>query len=265
MGIVWLASYPKSGNTWVRFLLYNAIYGRPAESLDIARKIPDIHRPIPFDPPTSDMMLCKTHFAYSVKHPKINQTDKAILIIRDPRDVLFSALNYRRLAGMTSKQMSDEMYAKRFIASLGDPEFQSIGFGNWQSHIKSWQNNNNFPVHTVKYEELKTNTSDSLRSIIEFIGLDIDDERITQAVKSSSFDSMRALEIREKHQSTKNARSASQPKSLFVGTQGARQSKTYFMNTGKSGQSLTTISPRIEQAFCDAFAQPMNEHGYHFE
>ncbi|MDF1809497.1 MAG: sulfotransferase domain-containing protein [Phycisphaerales bacterium] len=265
MGIVWLASYPKSGNTWVRFLLYNAIYGQPKESLDIARKIPDIHRPIPFDPPTTDRLLCKTHFAYSEKHPKITQTEKAVLIIRDPRDVLFSALNYRRLAGMTQDQMSDEMYAKRFITSLGDSEFQSIGFGNWKSHIESWQRNNSFPVLTVKYEDLKSNTSESLKAMIDFIGLDIDEDRITQAVKSSSFDSMRAMEIREKHQSPKKAGSANKPKSLFVGTQGARQSKTYFMNTGKSGQSLASISPSLESAFRDAFAQPMSENGYFFE
>lgn len=256
--IVWLASYPKSGNTWVRFLLYSAIHGPPAQSLDIAKKIPDIHRPLPFDKPAPGPMLCKTHYACSPKHPQIGGTDRAVLIIRDPRDVLLSALNYRRLSGLTPQQMPDELYAKRFIAAGGDPDFKAMGFGTWAGHIESWQAQTDFPVLTVKYEALKADPARLLREITEFLGLDISDEAIGKAVKASSFDSMRALEIREKHQRAKNVKA----RSLFVGADTARQSGTYFMNKGKTGQSLASISPQIEQAFNQAFADAMGRHGY---
>lgn len=262
MSVTWLASYPKSGNTWVRFLLYAAIYGPPKSSLDIARKIPDIHRQLPFDAPQDNRLLCKTHYACSPKHPKIDQTDRALLIIRDPRDVLFSALNYRRLAGLSVAQMTDEQYATRFIASMGDPDFASIGFGTWESHIRSWQNNKAFPVHTVKYEDLKADPSDALKDIGAFLGHSFTDDAIKAAVRSSSFDSMRAMEIREKHQLAKKSKSNTQSQSLFVGTENARQAKTYFMNTGNSGQSLASISPKVERAFNDAFAPSMEEFGY---
>lgn len=258
MGINWIASYPKSGNTWVRFLLYSAIFGSPKESLDIARKIPDIHRPIPFEMPESGHLLAKTHFAYSSKHPKIVQPNSAVLIIRDPRDVFFSALNYRRLAGLTTEQMSDEQFARRFIASMGDPDFASIGFGTWASHIESWKSSKGFPVLTLKYEELKADPSQALRTIGEFFGYHFEDSAISAAVKASSFDAMRAMEIREKHQRSKNPKA----QSLFVGSDQSRQSKTYFMNTGKSGQSLASISPAIERAFNDAFGPTMQSLGY---
>ncbi len=258
MGIIWLASYPKSGNTWVRFLLYAAIFGPPKNSLDIARKIPDIHRPIPFESSKSGNQLCKTHFAHSPKHPKMAQTKGAVLIIRDPRDVFFSALNYRRLSGLTEQQMSDETYAKRFIAARGDPDFLSLGFGTWESHIRSWQENNTFPVHTIKYEDIKANPDKALKDIGEFIGYTFDEETVRTAIKTSSFDAMRAMEIREKHQQTRQPKS----QSLFVGTNHARQSKTYFMNAGKSGQSLESISPTIDEAFNTAFGPAMQAHGY---
>ncbi len=262
MGITWLASYPKSGNTWVRFLLHSAIYGPAQSSLDIARKIPDIHRPLPFDPPSDNKILCKTHFALSPKHPKLAQTDKAVLIIRDPRDVLFSALNYRRLNGLTKDQLSDEQYAKSFIAAQGDPQFAAIGYGTWSSHISSWQSNTTFPVHTIRYESLKQTPADHLRALADFLGYEFSDETIAAAVKASSFDSMRAMEIREKSKQKKQPAPGAKPTTLFVGTPKASQSKTYFMNTGHSGQSLASISPAIEQAFNKAFAEPMRKHGY---
>jgi hypothetical protein len=258
MGIVWLASYPKSGNTWVRFLLYSAMFGSPKGSLDIARKIPDIHRPIPFEPSPDGHQLCKTHFAYSPKHPKIADTEKVVLIIRDPRDVFFSALNYRRLSGLTKEQMSDETFAKRFIATMGDPDFKSLGFGSWASHIDSWKHNNTFPICTVKYEDLKADSASALKLIGDFVGYNFDDQTIQNAVKASSFDSMRALEIREKHQQSRQ----SNAQSLFVGADQSRKSKTYFMNTGKTGQTLASISPAVERAFNKAFAPAMEAHGY---
>ncbi len=262
MNITWLASYPKSGNTWVRFLLHAAIYGTPKNSLDIAKKIPDIHRPLPFDPPTDNNLLCKTHFAYSPKHPKIAQSKRAVLIIRDPRDVFFSVLNYRRLSGLSQEEVSDKLFAQQFIAAQGDPNFKALGFGTLESHARSWQGNTQCPVLTIKYEDLKTDPSTTLKQIGKFMDRDFTDDTIAAAVKSSSFDSMRAMEIREKHQQSKRSQSGSQSQSLFVGTDAARQSKVYFMNTGKTGQSLASISPAIEKAFNETFAPYMESQGY---
>ncbi|MBO6740002.1 MAG: sulfotransferase domain-containing protein [Phycisphaerales bacterium] len=258
MGIVWLASYPKSGNTWLRFLLYSAMFGPPEQSLDIARKLPDVHRPLPTDVMNDQRIIAKTHFAFSDKHPKAAETERAVLIVRHPRDVLFSALNYRRLSGLTTAQMTDAQYARHFIGNLGDPEFKAQGFGTWQQHVSSWADQDRFPVHVLKYEQLKADTAHHLRAVLDFLEISAEDSAIDDAVKASSFDSMRAMEIREKHQNAKNPKS----QSLFVGTAQSRQSGTYFMNAGKSGNSLRTISPDLESAFNKAFEQPMQQYGY---
>jgi hypothetical protein len=255
MSIAWLASYPKSGNTWLRFLLYSVMHGPPSQSLDIANKIPDIHRPLPTDVLGDDRIIAKTHFAYSDAHPKASETERAVLIVRHPRDVLFSALNYRRINGLTSAQMSDAHYARHFIGHRGDPEFKAQGFGTWEEHIDSWSNQTHFPVHTVRYEELKSDTATHLRAVLDFLAIDAPDAAIDAAVKASSFDSMRAMEIREKHAGTKNPKS----QTLFVGSP---KSKNYFMNTGKTGNSLRSISPDLESAFNKAFAAPMQRFGY---
>lgn len=258
MSVVWLASYPKSGNTWLRFLLYSAIFGPPEQSLDIARKFPDIHRPLPTDVASDERIIAKTHYAFSDKHPKAGETERAVLITRHPRDVLFSALNYRRLSGMTTAQMSDDQYARLFIGHRGDPQFKANGFGTWEEHIGSWQSQDRFPVHTVRYEQLKQEPETHLRAVLEFLSIDTTDEAIAKAVRASSFDSMRAMEIREKHAGTKDPRA----KTLFVGDAQSRKSGTYFMNKGESGRSLSTISPDLEAAFNKAFDAPMKRLGY---
>jgi hypothetical protein len=258
MGIVWLASYPKSGNTWLRFLLYSVLHGPPEQSLDIASKIPDIHRPLPTDVMSDERIYAKTHYAFSDSHPKASETERAVLIIRHPRDVLFSALNYRRLGGLTTAQMPDAQYARLFIGHRGDPEFKAQGFGTWEEHIESWAGQAAFPVHVLRYEELKSDTATHLRTVLEFLSIDASDEAIENAVRASSFDSMRAMEIREKHDSAKNPRS----QSLFVGTPQSRQSGTYFMNAGKSDNSLRSISPDLESAFNKSFAESMSRRGY---
>ncbi len=115
MGITWLASYPKSGNTWVRFILSNAIFGPADKSIDVNRRIPDLHRRLPDDrlaragdgSDDGAPLLAKTHFELSDAHPELSRTDRALHIVRNPRDVLLSALNYRRLNGVTEAQLSD--------------------------------------------------------------------------------------------------------------------------------------------------------------
>ncbi|CAN0577853.1 unnamed protein product, partial [Laminaria digitata] len=187
-----------------------------------------------------------------------DQTQKALLIIRNPIDVLFSALNYRRLSGMTPQQMSDEQYARAFIAAKGDPQFEALGYGTWPGHISSWQSQSIFPVHTIRYEDLKADTSAVLRTMLDFLEIETTQSAIDRAQSASTFDAMRAMEIREKHQRAKDAKK----QSLFVGTESARQAGTYFMNSGTIGHTLAEIAPDLQSTFDHAFAQPMKALGY---
>ena len=257
MNITWIASYPKSGNTWVRFMLYAALYGPPERSIDVSAKIPDIHRPLPTDPdPDSDATrLVKTHFELTDEHPLLDQTSGAIHIIRDPRDVLLSAINYQRLKG--DSWVSKKQYAKAFIAQRGDPHWRSMGFGSWSSNAHSWRETDRFPVLALRYEDLKADPARALRDMLGFIGAPIDEARIERAVAASAFDTMRAMEQREK-----DADPDPSDDRLFVGDRAATRDGVYFMNKGRSGQSLTAIGPGFDSLLSRAFADDLESFGY---
>jgi len=256
MNIVWLASYPKSGNTWVRFMLYAAIFGPPKNSLDVSKKIPDIHRPMPFDIPESGTLHIKTHFELKANHPKLADTSKAIHIIRNPRDVMLSAINYRMLTSDTASEMQKDLVIKAFLQAKGDPHWKASGFGAWASHARSWRNTTGFPVLPIRYEDLKANPHAQLESMLEFLGIQRSREQMEEAVLASSFDFMRALEIREK-------KTAKQRTSLlFDGTSQATRKGIYFMNKGQSNQSLDSLMPGLDALFDARFKDELAEFGY---
>ena len=258
MNTVWLASYPKSGNTFVRFMLYAAIFSPPKKSLEVASKIPDIHRPIPSDQPESGELFVKTHFELSPNHPNLSNTLRAIHIIRNPRDVMLSAINYRILTSDTPAQSSPGLVAKAFLQAKGDPHWKASGFGTWASNARSWRQTDLFPVLNVRYENLKSDPHSELTRMLEFLEIERSPEQIQQAVTASSFDSMRALEIREK----RTDKSSNHAKLLFDGTKNATRKGVYFMNKGKSNQSLDALVPGLDKAFNERFADELKELGY---
>jgi len=258
MNTIWIASYPKSGNTWVRFMLYSALFAPPKHSADVAAKIPDIHRKMPVDLPASGPIFAKTHFELTKKHPQLASTTKAIHIIRNPRDVLLSAINYHQLTADSPKAFNQDQFIKSFLKAKGDRHWQKIGFGSWASHARSWRNTDQFPVLNLRYEELAADPKAQLQRILAFLEINLDDSTIDQAIKASSFDAMRALEIREKNADKSNDLT----KRLFVGTNDATRKGKFFMNQGKTNQSLDILSPGLDERFNEAFKAELEEFNY---
>ncbi len=254
MGITWLASFPKSGNTWVRFLLYAYLFGDIRTSGDINRKIPAIHRNPKAAPDGDKTLFVKTHFVLSDKHPQLGLTDRAVYILRHPRDILLSGLNYHRMTGAFPDKATDEHYAKVFISRGSDPLWLGQGFGTWDEHATSWTATERFPVHVTTYEKLKADTGGELTKILSFVGEEPDDERVAAAVSAADFDKLRALEVREKTKGEKDK--------LFPGAVKRSKAPRFFMNKGKSGQSLDKIAPGLDAIFDRQFADAMARHGY---
>ncbi len=258
MSIVWISSYPKSGNTWLRFMLYAVIFGPPGSSADVPTKIPDLHRGMDPDFKPTQTTYIKTHFELTDAHPMLDQSLKAIHIIRNPRDILLSTLNYRKLTGEGSWALTKKSFAKSFIKLGGDPDFAKIGFGTWATHARSWRNNTRFPVLPLRYEELKADPSGQLRTILDFLEIDANDDRIKQAVASSSFETMRQIEIKEKSAQQSDPRA----KQFFVGSNTATRKGVYFMNKGASNQSLDTIAQGLDEQFDHGLKSELEEFGY---
>jgi len=256
--VVWIASYPKSGNTWFRFMLYAALYGPPQRSTDVSSKIQDLHRKMPTDLDPDGPLYIKTHYELTDQHPQLDETCKAIHIIRNPRDVLLSALNYHKLSGTKSRFQSKKHYSKLFINHGGDPYWKELGYGTWASHARSWQNTTRFPVLPLRYEELKADPHAQLIKALDFLGINKSEDEINRAITASSFDFMRDLEIREKNASNSN----NQPSGLFIGSLDTTRKGVYFMNQGKTNQSLNDLTPGLDAQFNAALKDELTEFGY---
>lgn len=254
MGITWLASFPKSGNTWVRFLLYAYLYGDIRTSGDINRRIPAIHRNPRIQPEGDESLLVKTHFVLSDKHPQLGLTERAVYIKRHPKDILLSGLNYHRMTGAFPDQATDEQYAKVFVARGSDPLWIGQGFGTWDEHVSSWTATDRFPVLVTTYEHLKQDPETELGNILRFIGHDPDPERVAAAVRAAHFDQLRALEVREKTSGEKDK--------LFPGVVKRTKAPRFFMNKGKTGQTLESIGSGLDELFDRGLGEAMRRHGY---
>lgn len=259
MRIVWLASYPKSGNTWVRYFLYSYLVGPVPSTAHLARRVPDVHVPgnVETAEPIEGRLFVKTHYAWSPAHRFAAATEGFIYILRHPKDALLSNLHYRRLLARSKESLAlinDRAYASSFLRDLGDPGWRMRGFGTWGEHASSWLTNPAVPHLVLKYEDLRADPHASFRRAIEFLGAPVDEGRLAEAVRASSFDQMRAMEVRAKRAAAGDV--------VFNGHSKHVSKGLYFMNKGAVGQSLAAIDPGLDAAFDQRFARDMERFGY---
>lgn len=182
---VFVVSYPRSGNTWVRFLLANLIRYDSGESVDfhsVHQVIPAIeveaHREIlrTMSPPR----LIKSHNPYNPRFKKV------IYILRDGRDVMVSYYYYLTRQGRFEGRFLEFLKKKDIYPCL------------WHEHVESWlQHTNELELLLIRYEDQLQQPEIELEKMARFAGLPCDRDRLHWAVSNSSFDAMRKIE-REK-------------------------------------------------------------------
>lgn len=252
MNVIWIASYPKSGNTWLRFFLYSYYYGIPMNSRDINKKIPDIHTPNKFDENLEKRLFSKTHFLHSSQHPHIDKTVGSIYIIRHPKDVLLSNLNYFRLTGHT--QIDPLEFARSFIQHKGVSIWQQAGMGSWPEHVTSWEKNSKAPQLFIKYEDLKSDPEKYFFEVIKFLDNDVDSKKLDQALLRSSFENMRRIENNEKKKDKFGE--------VFWGNSETAKQGIRFLNKAGVNQKLKHIDPALDEEFDKAFDNELRIYGY---
>jgi len=188
-----LVSFPRSGNTWTRFLICNLIDPEnPVNFAQIESRIPEIYdvtdralRALPRP------RIIKSHESFDPRYKKI------VYIVRDPRDVLLSYYEFQLKRRVITEDCSLEEFLPRFMES----EFEPMT-GSWRDHVLSWIATRgglkNFLL--LRYEDMLAHTQEESTKIAEFLGLDSSTERVARAVALSSADRMRRLEKEQSRQ-----------------------------------------------------------------
>jgi Sulfotransferase domain len=197
--LVSLSAFPKSGVTYLSFLLFYSLFPDTCDVHELERRhIIDIHAyPRAIPPVTAGLRLFKSHFAYNPALPIVKATNKAIYLIRHPIDVMMSVWDFENLVkgGQRTTQSPEfRAFVARWIETGGAafPEY-----GPWTGHVRSWLAQSQIPVHLVTYRNLVDRPVQEIEAIFSFLGTQVDTDRLRLAAERSSMKAMAALEQQE--------------------------------------------------------------------
>jgi len=220
-----VAEHPKSGGTWLAFMLGEALFGTDMDFSNQSRFMPAVgrHRHAPVVPGVGGRLL-RTHERWRPAYAR------GIYLVRHVADV---AVSYHRwLEWLGVPGVSFDEFLPEFLKGHID------GWGPWQRHVSSWLDARSSAVHIVRYEDLRADTEGVLACALRFIGVPMDAAVLARAVENNTFERMREKE--------EGARS-----SVF----GTRTEGTHFVRSGAVGEGLRLLRPD-QIAMIDRFAGP---------
>ena len=183
---VFVASYPRSGNTWLRFMLYEILVGQSSSFKNVHSLVPDIGKQGSALPVLGEQgRLIKTHEPFL----PIYRNHKAIYLVRDARDVALSEFAYQKALGLAEDNF--ETYLPRFLRGQVNP------FGSWTSHVDSWmeaKDKGYSDILLVRFDAMRNQPEDSLAGMMEFLNVPVEREVIRRAIANNSVEKMRDKE-----------------------------------------------------------------------
>ena len=281
--IIWVASYPKSGNTWLRALLSSYFYSHDGnynenllkeidqfpvrkyfEKFDYDKNI--VADTTKFWIKAQDIInsdnkikFFKTHNVFG----KVNNFDftntknsiGAVYIVRDPRNVITSIKNHYELDDETAlKWMTDKnnyIYDIERVKQVGYGDFQFIS--SWDLNYKSWKIQKKIPIKFIRYEDLTNQTYAVFLELVEFIykvtnnSEIIDKTKLKNALNSTTFEK---LKRREKEHGFSEAVS-------FTSNEKAK-----FFNLGPKNNWKEILNEDLEKQISELYKSDLEELSY---
>ena len=239
---IYLVSYPKSGNTWMRYLLAYSIWPEltDLDLVEMASYIPsfglELDKEVMKDPasPCNQLRhrIIKEHARYNALSKKY--VKRAIYIVRDGRDALVSYWHFCNQRDGTSVPLGE------FIEQSAQP---AHSFGPWGEHVRGWLDAPLKAKLVLRYEDMLADTHSCLRRALEFAEIERSDLVIENAVSRASFESMRKLEETR-------------------GFNLEQLANVKFVRQGKSGKWIDTFSPTDLEQFERYHRGSLEELGY---
>jgi Sulfotransferase domain len=202
--VTFIAAFPKSGITYLNFMLFHLLFDCPqnAQRID-SDYIFDVHEALArVPPPGTDPRYIKVHFAYSPAMPLHDRAIRAVCLVRDPIDVMMSVWDFRHLTGEDGllRIAPEEEAAKlaqftQHWITTGGAMFPWAG--SWVANVSSWLDQSHLPILVVSYENLKRKPVEQLERILHFLDRQASSERIAAAVEVGKVDNMRKIESAE--------------------------------------------------------------------
>jgi len=234
-----LVSYPKSGNTWIRFLVANFVYPEAGVTLLSAdRLIPNVDgQSKKYFKQMPRPRIIKSHYPFQHTYKRV------IYVVRDPRDVVLSQYHYQIKRGVLPVGAPLEPFVSRFLAGEVCP------YGSWGENVSSWlaarRKNPDFVL--IRYEDLLRQTSAELARMAQLLKIEPMPDRIALAVERSTADRMRQLEKVEGSQ--------------WASTKGTRQDMS-FIRAAKDRQWKTALPQDCVAQIENAWGEWMESLGY---
>jgi len=277
--IIWVVSYPKSGNTLVRAILTSLIYSEDGnfnfnllKKIDqypqnhhfeaLTNKFDDINELSKFWTISQDKLnldkkikFLKTHHLrcgignYTFTNSK--NTIGTIYIVRDPRDVIISFAQHHSISIEKAEYTMFDSTAYEFPEREKNPDLAlRTLLGSWSDHYNSWTKNNKNLLF-IKYENLIKNKKSELSRIIKFVNnyikIPTSETKINNCINSTTFESMKKYE----------------EKGLFEENSFDKNDKKIkFFNYGKEGNWKSVLSKELVLKIEKKFQKEMKELEY---
>ena len=277
--IIWLASYPKSGNTWVRSFLSAYYYSSDGKfTFELLKKIKQFPSKEFFDRKLLSVDEASQNWLIAQKKIKDKKkicflkthnvngafkgnsftssefTAGAIYITRDPRNVLTSMMNHYSLNESDALKMINSIY-RNLKDENDENNYASYSFiSSWSNNYNSWKISKNFNILLIKYEDLENDTYNTFSKIVNFTNniikkeKNIDENKFKLAIETTNFE---VLQKKEEYEGFDEA--------VYSTKEGKMKP---FFNLGRKNNYKNLLKPETSKVIEGLFEKEMKELGY---